>query len=129
MRIISKQSEKETLKDSLQHTPAEGAVALWWLGQAGFAIKSQEKLLVIDPYLSDFLAKKYHGKFFPHTRMMPPPILPEELQGVDMLLCTHRHSDHLDPETAPILARNTPDCTLVVPKSAGDWSLELEIAP
>ena len=127
MCMISKQSENDALKDSLQGRPAEGTVVLWWLGQAGFAIKYQETLVLIDPYLSDFLAKKYAGKFFTHRRMMPPPILPQDVERLDLLLCTHRHSDHIDPETAPVLAQNNPKSTVVVPKAAGEWGLEIGI--
>jgi L-ascorbate 6-phosphate lactonase len=33
----------------------EGSLTLWWLGQAGFLIKSPSgKIVVIDPYLSNF---------------------------------------------------------------------------
>ena len=127
MLTYSKQFHTETLKTSLEHLPEKDTVTLWWLGQAGFAIQSQRKLIFIDPYLSNFLAKKYQGRFFPHTRMMPSPIVPANVQGLDVVLCTHRHSDHLDPETAPILAKNNSGCTVVVPKSARDWSIEIGI--
>ncbi|MBI2914379.1 MAG: MBL fold metallo-hydrolase [Firmicutes bacterium] len=72
----------------------EGALALWWLGQAGYALKaSSGHVLFIDPYLSDSVAG--HGG--PH-RLYPPPLDPAGLSG-DLLLTTHNHDDHLDPET------------------------------
>ena len=49
-------------------------VALAWLGQAGFLVRHAGLRLLIDPYLSDHLARKYAGTEFPHTRMMPAPL-------------------------------------------------------
>jgi L-ascorbate metabolism protein UlaG (beta-lactamase superfamily) len=37
---------------------------------------------LIDPYLSDSLAKKYRGKTFAHERMMPVPVAPEALKEI-----------------------------------------------
>ncbi len=121
MVILTAKPYSENLQQVLaQPLPEPRNVALYWLGQAGFAIQYQERLIFIDPYLSDFLAKKYAGKFFPHIRMMPPPISPTEVHHLNLLLCTHGHSDHLDPETVPMLAQHNSQCTVVVPKSAQD---------
>jgi L-ascorbate metabolism protein UlaG (beta-lactamase superfamily) len=90
---------------------------LSWLGQAGFLIRWREYRLVIDPYLSDSLAKKYRGTRFPHTRMAPPPIAPERLQPLHTVLCTHAHGDHMDPESLPQLAAANPECRFVVPRA------------
>lgn len=95
-------------------------VGLAWLGQAGFALKHADLLVLIDPYLSDHLAQKYRGARFPHVRMMPPPIEADALQGIDAVLCTHRHGDHMDPELLPVIARNNPRCRFVVPRAECD---------
>ena len=116
MISLTEQPYTVTLKESLaQPVSQPREVNLWWLGQAGFALKYAETLLLIDPYLSDFLAKKYQGKEFPHIRMMDAPIRPEELEQVRVVCCTHRHSDHLDPETVLPIAQNNPDCLFVMP--------------
>jgi L-ascorbate metabolism protein UlaG (beta-lactamase superfamily) len=101
---------------------ALGGASLLWLGQAGFVLRSgadrdgrRGTTAVIDPYLSDYLAEKYAGREFPHTRMMRVPIAPENLTGVDAVFCTHSHSDHMDPKTLPALAAANPRCTFVVP--------------
>jgi L-ascorbate metabolism protein UlaG (beta-lactamase superfamily) len=96
--------------------PAD-AVALAWLGQAGFAVRAAGQRLLIDPYLSDHLARKYAGKEFPHIRLMPPPVDSGALRDLDLVLCSHRHSDHMDPSALPILARNNPRCRFVVPRA------------
>jgi L-ascorbate metabolism protein UlaG (beta-lactamase superfamily) len=95
-----------------------GTVGLAWLGQAGFVVKSAQRLLLIDPYLSDSLASKYQGKEFPHVRLMRPPIDPAHLHGVDAVFCTHRHGDHMDPGTLPTLAESSMGCQFVVPRAA-----------
>ncbi len=94
--------------------PIAGAVALYWLGQAGFLIHSPRATVLIDPYLSDSLAQKYRDTLFPHVRMMPPPIAPDALGPVDLVLCTHHHTDHMDPGTLAPLARD-PATRFVVP--------------
>ena len=35
------------------------SVEFIWLGQAGFAFRYNNTTLIIDPYLSDYLSKKY----------------------------------------------------------------------
>ena len=97
--------------------PPPGAVRLRWLGQAGFALCTATWRVLIDPYLSDHLARKYQGTEFPHIRMMAPPALPEAIHGVDAVLCSHRHSDHMDPGTLPTLAANNPACRFILPRA------------
>lgn len=92
-------------------------ISLWWLGQAGFALQAGRFRLLIDPYLSDSLADKYRGKEFPHVRMMPPPVDPHSLKGVDWVLCTHGHTDHLDGGTLPGVAVANPSCRFAVPRT------------
>lgn len=70
-----------------------------WLGQAGFWIDTGAHRILIDPYLSDSLARKYAGQANDHRRMMPAPIAPEALPRPDVVLVTHAHTDHMDPET------------------------------
>ena len=93
------------------------AVGLAWLGQAGFALRCAGCRLLIDPYLSDHLAHKYAGTEFPHQRIMPPPVNPEEIRHLDLVLCSHRHGDHMDPASLPALAKNNPRCRFIVPRA------------
>jgi L-ascorbate metabolism protein UlaG (beta-lactamase superfamily) len=94
----------------------ESAVGLAWLGQAGFALRYAHHRLLIDPYLSDHLARKYAGTEFPHTRMMPAPLEAGEVCDLDLVLCSHRHSDHTDPGSLATLAENNSRCRFVVPR-------------
>lgn len=105
-----------TLAERLSRPPAEG-VRLYWLGQAGFVLEMGGWRLVVDPYLSDSLAEKYRGTVRPHMRMMPPPILPESFDRVDLVLSTHAHTDHMDPGTLPPLLKANPQARLVAPRA------------
>jgi len=113
----------------LADQPAGNAIGLAWLGQAGFAMTHAQHRLLIDPYLSDSLAEKYRGTAFPHRRMALPPIAPAELGNIDFVLCTHRHGDHMDPGTLPIVAQNNPECRFVVPRAERDSAVGIGLAP
>ncbi|MCD8139528.1 MAG: MBL fold metallo-hydrolase [Planctomycetaceae bacterium] len=108
---------------------APGTLDAYWLGQAGFILRSDERLVVIDPYLSDVLAEKYRGTMFSHARMMPPPLAVDAALGADMLLSTHVHSDHLDPGLIRPFMQANPDCQFVCPASADDVALQRGAPP
>lgn len=113
-----------------QLSPAtRGVVHFFWLGQAGFIIDIAGLRLVIDPYLSDSLADKYRGTQYPHIRMMPPPIAPDALTGVDFVLCTHAHTDHMDPGTLPALLAANPNAHLIAPRAVREAALQRSGAP
>ena len=81
-----------------------GRLAIFWLGGAGFVFKtSGGPVVAVDPYLSDSLDHYYAWKRLP---LSPIPLLPAELKA-DLVLATHAHEDHLDPETIPDLARTS----------------------
>jgi len=41
----------------------------------------------------------------------------EELHDLDLVLCSHRHGDHLDAGALPTLAEKNPRCRFVVPRA------------
>ncbi|WP_341210518.1 MBL fold metallo-hydrolase [uncultured Microbacterium sp.] len=95
---------------------SDAEITLWWLGQAGFALRSRDRLLMIDPYLSDVLADKYAGEHFPHRRLHDAPVQPAQVTGLDLVLCTHGHTDHMDLGTLPLLQLAS-DPLFVVPRA------------
>ena len=99
-------------------SPPGAEVLLYWLGQAGFVLEFGGHRVLIDPYLSDSLARKYRGMRYGHVRMMASPIAPQEFTRLDLVLCTHRHTDHMDPDTLQPLAAAFPDLRFVVPKAS-----------
>lgn len=104
--------------------PPPGVPGIFWLGQAGFWIETGRHRLLIDPYLSDSLARKYAGKVHDHQRMMPPPLTIEALPRPDLVLVTHAHTDHMDPETLGPLARRFPDLAFLVPEARREIARE-----
>ncbi|SDN04291.1 MBL fold metallo-hydrolase [Ensifer sp. YR511] len=117
------------LADPNDMAPPETGADLWWLGQAGFLIAQGGLRIVIDAYLSDSLAQKYRGTAFPHQRMMPPPVEPGALREIDWLLCTHGHTDHMDPGTIPALLAENPRARVLAPRAERARALERGVPP
>jgi L-ascorbate metabolism protein UlaG (beta-lactamase superfamily) len=108
--------------------PGAGAdeLRLWWLGQAGFALRHPGGRVLVDPYLSDGLAAKYAGRVYPHVRLHEAPVDPADLRDVDLVLHTHAHTDHLDPLTVRgLLAGNRP--RFAAPRARRDVALERNV--
>ena len=53
---------------------------VWWLGQSGYLLQWKGKRVLIDPYLSDSLTKKYATTDKPHIRMSEMVIRPDWLR-------------------------------------------------
>ena len=87
---------------------------LWWLGQSGYLVQWQGRHLLLDPYLSDSLTRKYANTAKPHVRMTEIPIAPERLDFVDVVTSSHNHTDHLDGETLGPLLRVNPELQVIV---------------
>lgn len=115
--------ELRPVADPKALSAASGA-ALWWLGQAGFLVAQGGLRIVIDADLFDSLAEKYRGKVFAHHRMMPPPVLPGVLSGVDWRLCAHFHTNHMDPGTIPALLAANPKARVLAPRAERAKALE-----
>ena len=102
--------------------PAD-SVRLWWLGQAGFAFKTPQRTIVYaDPYLSD--AAERLGGF---KRLSLPPIASEDVR-TELVVLTHEHADHLDPDALPVIARNNPRCRFAAPVGCAKGLAEAGIA-
>jgi L-ascorbate 6-phosphate lactonase len=97
--------------------------ALWFLGQAGYIIRSTEVTVAIDPYLSDSV-RTTAPEF---GRLVPVPLEPEDL-AVDLYLVTHDHSDHLDPETIRRY-RHKENTRFVAPRLAARKLIDLGVPP
>jgi L-ascorbate metabolism protein UlaG (beta-lactamase superfamily) len=80
-------------------------IALWWVGNAGWLVKSDDLLVGMDLDLES------------EERIQPPPVSSEELAGeIDVAFATHHHSDHFNaPTLAKIAAR--PRCSFVLPQT------------
>ncbi|MFB5191303.1 MBL fold metallo-hydrolase [Alicyclobacillus fastidiosus] len=96
-----------------------GAVALWNLGQAGVLIKgagsggANVPTIAVDPYLTRSIEVNDPATEF--VREYDPPLEPEDLSLVDVVLLTHHHDDHMDLATISQLHRASPSTRFVVP--------------
>lgn len=95
---------------------------LWWLGQSGFLIQWQGHHLLMDPYLSDSLTKKYAGSEKPHVRMTERVVAPDRLDFIEVVTSSHNHTDHLDGETLIPLLRANPDIRVIVSRANVDFA-------
>ena len=96
---------------------------LWWLGQSGFLVCHAGQCVVLDPYLSDSLTRKYAGTGKPHVRMTARVVDPARLERISAVSSSHNHTDHLDAETLrPLLASN-PGAPLVLPAANQEFAL------
>ncbi|MBL9172533.1 MAG: MBL fold metallo-hydrolase [Verrucomicrobiales bacterium] len=90
---------------------------LWWLGQSGYLLLWNGRFLLLDPYLSDSLTRKYAGTPKEHIRISERVIAPERLEFVDAVTSSHNHTDHLDPDTLKPLVRANPRLVMVCPEA------------
>ena len=90
---------------------------LWWLGQSGFLLQWKGKRILIDPYLSDSLTKKYLATNKPHTRMSEIVVNPNLLKGLSIVTSSHNHTDHLDAETLIPVLKNNPGIQFIIPEA------------
>jgi L-ascorbate metabolism protein UlaG (beta-lactamase superfamily) len=93
---------------------------LWWLGQSGFLVAWQGRHLLLDPYLSDSLTRKYAGTDKPHERMTELVIEPQRLGFADAVTASHAHTDHLDPDTL----RALPGVPIIAPAAHRELVVE-----
>lgn len=103
---------------------------LWWLGQSGFLVQWKRSHLLLDPYLSDSLTKKYASTDKPHVRMTERVVDPARLDFIDVVTSSHNHTDHLDGETLGPLLKANPRIVMVAPAANRDFiANRLGIAP
>ncbi len=97
-----------TIRDRGKHTqPVTGCLKLTYVGHATALIEVDGVRLLTDPLL-----RSYVGPLHRHA----PPIHPDWTQGIQAVLISHLHRDHLDIPSLLSLDRST---TLVVPRGAG----------
>ena len=122
IKAIKKDHELVQEMDNL--ASEENHFHLWWLGQSGFLVQWKGKRVLIDPYLSDSLTKKYATTEKPHIRMSELVIAPELLRGISIVTSSHNHTDHLDAETLIPVLTNNPSIKFVIPEANRDFVAE-----
>lgn len=107
----------------------DNELLIWWLGGASFYLKSKDKKIIIDPYLTnsvyDILKPLFNEPEKELNRLKKPPLKPEEVD-CDYYICTHDHLDHLDPYT--VRGINDKENTIFIgPESCGKHFKKLGI--
>jgi L-ascorbate 6-phosphate lactonase len=89
-----------TMKQIKARRVPSRSVGIWFLGQAGFIVKTPKgTIAALDPFLSNSCKTIGEQNGFRMDRQVPPPLAASDLVGIDLYLITHSHQDHLDPET------------------------------
>lgn len=122
--------DDEFLADVRAADANDGNFRLWWLGQSGFLVQWRGRYLLLDPYLSDSLTRKYAATDKPHIRMTARVIDPARLDFIDVVTSSHNHTDHLDGETLRPLLQINSELKIVVPEANRQFVAErLSIDP
>lgn len=103
----------QDLFDDVADCTADGA--FWWLGQHTFIVKLGSTVMLIDPFLAER-----------DDRNVPPLFEPKDAAGIDLVLCTHDHADHIDPAAIPGLAAET-SAQFVAPRAHRERMLSLDV--
>ncbi|MGY1709239.1 MBL fold metallo-hydrolase [Geodermatophilus sp. SYSU D00758] len=86
-----------------------GGPSMHFLGHSTVRVELAGVTVLTDPLLT--------SRVGPLRRVVPPPA-PETWAGVDLVLVSHLHGDHLH---LPSLRRLGPDVRVAVPRGAGSW--------
>lgn len=113
--IVPVQKDDEFIADFRDADKVTGAIHIWWMGQSGFLIKWNGHGLLIDPYLSDSVSRRYEGTETPYERISERVVDPLTFEGIDYVVCTSVAPDRLDPETILPLRAANPGLKLIVP--------------
>ncbi|MDX1992223.1 MAG: MBL fold metallo-hydrolase [bacterium] len=111
--------------DNTQVQP--GQVAIWWLGQSGYAIKTASTLVYIDLYLSESLSEQTSGGV-EHIRMTEAPLRGNEITNAGWVFSSHGHPDHFDGATLLPLMTASPNAKLILPASEAESAVKAGIA-
>lgn len=101
-----------------------GQLALWYIGGAGYIVRTATTTLLVDPFLGPSNPPDW-------IRNIPPAFAPDEIDAlgpIDALLITHEHGDHADP--VALAAMTTLPVTPVLgPQPSVDIAIEAGIGP
>ena len=86
-----------------------------WLGQAGLLVRTEKTTVMIDPYLSNSVFKMNPA----NARRVP---VDERFLQIcpDVLIFTHNHLDHYDPETVDHIIGKETGIVVLSPRSVWD---------
>ena len=119
-----------------EEQPEKDSFSMWWLGCVGLWIKTDVGTnLTIDLWCGT--GKRTHSKKFmpaahqftkmsgcraiqPNLRAIPVVINPFAVAEIGAFLCTHFHSDHIDPFVTAAVLKNCPSVSFIGPRACID---------
>lgn len=88
------------LIDQIRNTNLPNEILpLWYLGQEGVLLKTNDKYIIFDPYFTDYVDKTVDPEKKMWVRNYPSPLDPKNMGFLDIIFITHAHYDHMDPWT------------------------------
>ena len=86
-----------------------------WLGQAGLLFETNGLTIMIDPYFSDSCEKN-------NSRLKRKVPADRSFLNIkpDVLILTHNHLDHTDPETLPFFINDSTETKVILSENAHD---------
>jgi L-ascorbate metabolism protein UlaG (beta-lactamase superfamily) len=114
MKKVYKQGEL-LIREVNQTQIFNDTISFWNLGQAGILLKGrpEDGFIVIDPYLTKSIEESNPETEF--IRAYSPVLSPEMLQGINGVVITHEHDDHMDLLTLDKIAAGSEDTVFTVP--------------
>lgn len=97
------------LKEIKEKEFAENLLPFWYIGQMGIVIKWNQKIIYIDPVLTDLTDEKGN------TRRHYPAPYQAEYATADYIFCTHNHRDHMNQETLLGIVSANPNVKIIIP--------------
>lgn len=102
--ILHLNSEIEPAQNGLFERIRRLDPAFAWLGHASVVCNLAGVTIAVDPVLSARIGAQLGKRTLGLPRLTPAPTSPESLRGVDLVLITHAHFDHLDRPTLQAMA-------------------------
>ncbi|WP_462219471.1 MBL fold metallo-hydrolase [Ferruginibacter sp.] len=115
--IVAKLKNEDLIREVDSFLNDKKHFHLWWLGQSGYLLQWKGKRILLDPYLSDSLSKKYLTTDKPHARISVLVVKPELLKNISIVTSSHNHTDHLDAETLIPVLKNNPGIQFIIPEA------------
>ncbi len=106
--------DRDDIVPAVEAAPVTSGLQLWWFGGPSYAIKSPRTLALVDPYRSDPRPDDPQG----FVRVIPNYFSPRLVTRADLVLSTHDHADHCDPETLRPIYEQTAAVFAAAPSSA-----------